>query len=649
MSTAAQRLRDLVAVNRAIVSTLDYDEVLHLVVDKTQELTRADACALLLRNGTDGVRVAASRGIDREAAERFRSPLDEHIHVALREMLGYREEDTFTGVPVIHRGRIQGLLVVYRRGPNQPEPEEEFLVSALADQAAIALEHARLYGEVTRVSAHQARLLETIQSNTSTYLAYLDRDLRFVEANAAYCAVSGCRREDLVGRAYADVFPDAKVTSVLQEVRETGEATELAELRVAATSKSFTEDLWWDWSARPVRNPEGEVEGVVLSAVDVTEKVRARAELEATARRKDEFLAMLAHELRNPLAAISSAVEILRSSFEGVGDESEVRERVRQTAGRQIDHMRRLLDDLLDVSRITRGAVNLRWEKLRLETIVEQAVEATTPLVRSRGHAMNVRNPSEPVHVRGDPDRLVQVVSNLLSNAAKYTPPGGHIEVTTRRGGVNAEVHVRDDGIGIPPDVLPHVFDTFVQADRGLDRTEGGLGIGLTVVERLIEMHGGDVEARSDGQGQGSEFIVRLPALKSATDEQPPHPDHRDASTEGRRILVVEDNRDAADLLALLLRRRGHDVTVAGDGPTALELSLRLKPDVVLLDIGLPGMDGYELARHLRRQSVHPRPRLVALSGYGGDVERERAERAGLDGFLTKPVNGEQLNKLLSI
>ncbi|MFW5924531.1 MAG: ATP-binding protein [Myxococcota bacterium] len=649
MSSAPQRLRDLVAVNRAIVSTLDYDEVLHLVVDKTRELTRADACALLLRNGTNGVRVAASRGIDRDAAERFRSPLDEHIHVALREMLGYREEDTFIGVPIIHRGRIQGLLVVYRRGPDQPDPEEEFLVSALADQAAIALEHARLYGEVTRVSAHQARLLETIQSNTSTYLAYLDRDLRFVEANAAYCAVSGRRREDLVGRAYADVFPDAKVTSALQEVRETGEAAELPELRVATTRKGSTEDLWWNWSARPIRSPEGDVEGVVLSAVDVTEEVRARAELEATARRKDEFLAMLAHELRNPLAAISSAVEILRSSFEEGDEDPAVRERVRQTAGRQIDHMRRLLDDLLDVSRITRGAVNLKWETLRLESIVGQAIEATTPLVRSRNHQVSVRPSGDPVYVHGDPDRLVQVVSNLLSNAAKYTSPGGHIEVTTRRRGESAEVHVRDNGIGIAPDVLPHVFDTFVQADRGLDRTEGGLGIGLTVVERLVQMHGGDVEARSEGHDQGSEFIVRLPALKSASDEESPHSACREATTEGRRILVVEDNQDAADLLALLLKRRGHDVTVAGDGPTALEISARLKPDVVLLDIGLPGMDGYELARHLRRQSMQPRPRLVALSGYGGDAERERAERAGLDGFLTKPVNGEQLNEMLNV
>ncbi|MFW6197524.1 MAG: ATP-binding protein, partial [Myxococcota bacterium] len=584
-----------------------------------------------------------------DAAERFRSPLDEHIHVALREMLGYREEDTFIGVPIIHRGRIQGLLVVYRRGPDQPDPEEEFLVSALADQAAIALEHARLYGEVTRVSAHQARLLETIQSNTSTYLAYLDRDLRFVEANAAYCAVSGRRREDLVGRAYADVFPDAKVTSALQEVRETGEAAELPELRIATTRKGSTEDLWWNWSARPIRSPEGDVEGVVLSAVDVTEEVRARAELEATARRKDEFLAMLAHELRNPLAAISSAVEILRSSFEEGDEDPAVRERVRQTAGRQIDHMRRLLDDLLDVSRITRGAVNLKWETLRLESIVGQAIEATTPLVRSRNHQVSVRPSGDPVYVHGDPDRLVQVVSNLLSNAAKYTSPGGHIEVTTRRRGESAEVHVRDNGIGIAPDVLPHVFDTFVQADRGLDRTEGGLGIGLTVVERLVQMHGGDVEARSEGHDQGSEFIVRLPALKSASDEESPHSACREATTEGRRILVVEDNQDAADLLALLLKRRGHDVTVAGDGPTALEISARLKPDVVLLDIGLPGMDGYELARHLRRQSMQPRPRLVALSGYGGDAERERAERAGLDGFLTKPVNGEQLNEMLNV
>ena len=516
MSTMAERLRELIAVNRAIVSTLDYDEVLHLVVEKTAVFTHADACALLLLDDQNVLRVAASQGIDPEVAGKLAAPLSEHINVAVREMLGYREEDTFLGTPVIHRGHIAGLLVVCRRGHGDPSAEEEYLIGALADQAAIALEHARRYGEVAHVQAHQSRLLESIQSNTTTYLVYLDRRLRFAEANAAYCRASGRPREELLGRSFSEVHTGPELEAALQKVLLRGEPAELHELPEVDGSGAT---VWWDWSVRPICDPDDGVEGLVLSAVDVTEEVRTRAALESASRQKDEFLAMLAHELRNPLSAIASAMELVGADSTG----TTMRTRAREIASRQIDQMTRLLDDLLDVSRITSGRIRLERRRLDLRAVVEQAVEATMPLIGARRHALAVHLPDTPAMVDGDRHRLVQVVSNLLTNAAKYTPPEGHIDVEVRRTDSTFELHVSDDGAGIAPEFLPHVFDLFSQGSRTLDRTEGGLGIGLTVVSRLVKMHGGEVEAHSEGLGRGSEVIARFPALaaRGTTDSAP--------------------------------------------------------------------------------------------------------------------------------
>ena len=513
MTGAAHRLRDLVAVNRAIVSTLDYNEVLRQVVDRARDLTGADACALLLVDAERRVRVVASRGIPPEKAEAVDAPLNERLNTTLCQLLGYNSADYFLGVPVIYQGNIEGLLAIYRRAPAAPEPDEELLVGALADQAAIAIEHARRFGELADISAHQQRLLETIQSNTTTALAYLDHGLRFVEANAAYCAVLRASREELIGRAHGEVFSGTALRPILERVRDRGEPAELREVQVMAADLA-ADRIWWDWSARPIRGRDGAIDALVLSAVDVSEKVRARLELEAAARRKDEFLAMLAHELRNPLAAIHTAVELWREA--GPRDER-MCGRAREAAGRQVAHMTRLLDDLLDVSRITHGKISLEREVLDLGKVVEQAAESVMSLVRAKEHELSLSAPSEPVWVIGDLHRLVQIVSNLLTNASKYSESGGRIELEVGCRDGTAEVRVRDRGLGIPPEALDQVFELFVQSERPLERENGGLGIGLTVVKRLVEMHGGTVSAFSEGPGRGSEFVVRLPALSRPT------------------------------------------------------------------------------------------------------------------------------------
>ncbi len=364
------------------------------------------------------------------------------------------------------------------------------------------------------------------------------------------------------------------------------------------------------------------------------ENARLYQELARNDRRKDEFLAMLAHELRNPLAPIRNAVQLWRLAGPAEGPLGEARDVI----DRQVRHMSRLIDDLLDVSRITRGKVQLRTAPVALAEVVERAVETHRPLIEARGHRLEVRGPEDPIVVDGDPTRLAQIIGNLLDNAAKYTPSGGALSLGAGLEQGRAVVRVRDNGEGISAELLPHIFELFMQAERSLDRSQGGLGIGLTLVKSLAELHGGTVEAHSEGPGKGSEFVVRLPvqapadraAQVTAELGGPPAP---------RRVLVVDDNADAADTLALVLRLRGQRVQVAYDGARALEAAQTFRPDIVFVDIGLPGgMDGFELARHLRA-ACGTTPRLFALTGYGDAESRRRTAEAGFEAHLIKPVD----------
>jgi len=380
-------------------------------------------------------------------------------------------------------------------------------------------------------------------------------------------------------------------------------------------------------------NPE--VTGSVISAYE--------ALLEAD-RRKGEFLAMLAHELRNPLAAIRNAVQILMRSD---GDAPTVRS-ASEILDRQVGHMVRQVDDLLDVSRISQGKIELRKERVDLIPIVNHAIEATSPHFASLFHELTVKLSQEPVYVNGDGVRLAQVVSNLLNNAAKFTDKGGRISLTVQQEGEQAVVRVRDTGIGIATDQLNRIFELFAQVDTSLENARNGLGLGLTLVKNLVEMHGGTVQALSAGVGQGSEFLIRLPLL-SGVSAAPPMPSVvQPLPTIPRRILVVDDSRDSARSLAMLLKLNGHDVHTAFDGLEAVEAAATLELDVILLDIGMPGLNGYEAARRIRHQQRHKNLTLVALTGWGQDEDRRRSEDAGFDSHLVKPVDLAALNKLLA-
>jgi signal transduction histidine kinase len=386
---------------------------------------------------------------------------------------------------------------------------------------------------------------------------------------------------------------------------------------------------------------------------EIAHRKRVEQALKEGDERKDQFLAMLAHELRNPLAPISNAVQIMKA--EGLsGPYFQWSIKVIED---QIKQMTRMVDDLLDVSRITRGKVVLQKEPIDLEVVVDLAVEASRPLIKDCKHELTVVLPPRPIILEVDPARMAQVLSNLLNNAAKYTDEGGEISLSAEQAGREVLIRVRDNGIGIAAELLPHVFDMFTQADQTLSRSRGGLGIGLTLVRSLVEMHNGRVGVHSDGPDRGSEFTVRLPlpAQPDAAQPDAAQPDAADPATNDpgiplprRRILVVDDNRSHATSLGVLLRTMGHQVDEAYDGVTALELARRHRPDVILLDIGLPVMDGYEVARRCREQKDLEQTMLVAMTGYGKEEDRRRSQEAGFNVHLVKPVNLEDLRMLLN-
>jgi signal transduction histidine kinase/CheY-like chemotaxis protein len=378
---------------------------------------------------------------------------------------------------------------------------------------------------------------------------------------------------------------------------------------------------------------------------DITETKAREQELSAANRRKDEFLAMLAHELRNPLAPIRNAVEIMRT----VGSTDDRINKGSDTISRQVQHLVRLVDDLLDVSRVTQGKVLLQREALELTEVISRGIDLARPLIEARHHKLEVRLPPlGELVVEGDATRLAQVIGNLLDNAAKYTDEGGSIHLGATRDNEHVVIRVRDNGVGISPDLLPRVFDLFIQAERSPDRAQGGLGIGLSLVKNLIELHGGTVEARSNGPGNGSEFTVRLPVLQKQWAREATAAEHHVRKLRpNQRVLVVDDNIDAAETLRMLLEMNGHEVRCAHEGARAIELAVDFRPDVALLDIGLPRMDGFELARRLRAHPEMRDTRLIALTGYGQAEDRSRALAAGFDDHLTKPVDPSALEDLI--
>jgi signal transduction histidine kinase len=400
-----------------------------------------------------------------------------------------------------------------------------------------------------------------------------------------------------------------------------------------------------------LQQANGDLERANLALqAEVAERTRAEQALKEADRHKDEFLAMLAHELRNPLAPIRNAVHLMK--MKPLQDPQLLLSR--DIIERQLLQLSRLVDDLLDVSRITRGKINLARQRVELKELVDRAVETVSPAIEGRGHSLEVEIPNRPLAIYGDPMRLTQALGNVLGNAAKYTDKGGQISLRARRRQRDIEITVRDNGIGIVPEVLPCIFDLFTQLDQRGSRPQGGLGIGLALVRQLVEMHGGTVTASSEGPGKGSEFVIRLPlSIERTAEDEPeeqeakPEPPPARAVTQ-RRILVADDNEDARESLATLLSLNGHEVFRAEDGSDAWLTAERHRPDVALLDIGMPRANGYEVARRIRSEPWGRNMVLVALTGWGQDSDRRRSHEAGFDSHLTKPVDPRVLDELLA-
>ncbi len=487
----------------------------------------------------------------------------------------------------------------------------------------------------------QYRLLTENVKDFAIFL--IDVDGKIATWNTGAERITGYADNEAIGKPFALLFQPQDIVNREPE----------KELSIAA-EKGRSEDERWHvrkngtqfWAmgvVTPLWNDGGKLRGYAKIMRDITDRKRAETELADANRRKDEFLAMLAHELRNPLAPILNGVQILRLEK---ATSSSGQEAIAMIA-RQAKHLVRLVDDLLDVSRIKTGKVSLRKQRVEFHTIVDQAVETARPLLDSRKHKFSLSVPKESMWLEADPARLTQVLANLLNNAAKYTEPGGQIQLLAEREGSDMVLRLRDSGIGILPEMLPRIFESYVQADRSIDRAQGGLGIGLTLAKTLVEMHGGKIDAHSEGVGKGSEFIVRLPVVPEVQPLKPEGLEKRQESiTPALRLLIVDDNADTVESLAMLMRLYGHDAMTCFSGPEGLKLALSVERDVILLDIGLPGIDGLEVARRIRTQTT--KLVLIAMTGYGQPEDREKSKEAGFDYHLTKPVDPEKLQQLLA-
>ncbi len=550
------------------------------------------------------------------------------------------------------RTRSGGLVWVHARSAPRPLPTGQVVWEGIiADVTARKRAEADL-ARLTAESERRRRLYEAALSNTPDLVYVFDLGHRFLYANEGLLRMWGKTWDEAIGKNCLELGYEPWHAAMHDREIEQVIATRQPVKGEVPFTGTFGRRIY-EYIFVPVFGGNGEVEAVAGTTRDVTDRkalegtLRDQADqLRQADRRKDEFLATLAHELRNPLAPLRNGLQLLRQA----GDNRAVREQAQAIMDRQLQQMVRLIDDLLDVSRITQGKLRLRRDRVDLASIVQSAIEGSRPFIDSQGHVLTVTLPPEPVYLDADPTRLAQVFANLLTNAAKYTNRSGHIRLTAERDGRDVVVSVKDNGIGIAAEHLSSLFQMFSQVAPALERSQGGLGIGLSLVKGLVEMHGGTVGARSEGLSKGSEFIVRLRVADGSPVPQPPPTDGRDRMTTlpKRRILVAEDNQDTADSLAMLLRVAGHEVHAVHDGQEAVEAAQWFRPDVILLDIGMPKLNGYDACRLIREQPGGRNVVLVALTGWGQDEDRRRSQEAGFDEHLVKPVEPADLEKLLA-
>jgi PAS domain S-box-containing protein len=673
----AGRLRTIVYLNQGPAREWQPGEIslMEEVAERTRELIERGRTEDALRRSEAGW-----RGLFERMAEGF------FVAEAIRDAHGRMSDFRFlevnpafeklTGVPPasavgaavsdVIPGVPQGLIDTYARVVDTGNPEEfEVLVPVLQDRwyearaRRIAPERfSVLFLEITERKLAQLEAARTAE-RYRTLFASIDEgfcilevlfeagqpvDYRFLEVNPAFERQSGLT--NAAGRTIRELVPDIEADYI-----ETYGRVAVGREPIRFESRAEALGRWFDAFAFPVGEPHEHRVGLLFT--DITERKSAQQALierefqlrEADAR-NDEFLATMAHELRNPLAPLRNGLAILSHA----DAHSHAAVRARALMDRQLTHVVRLVDDLLDVSRVSRGKVELKKEPVLLQSLVDAALETSRPALDAAGHTLALDLPTQPLTLAADPVRMAQVLSNLLNNAAKYTPPGGHVGLSARWADTGRiRIEITDDGVGIPQDMLAKVFDLFTQVGSAIDRSQGGLGIGLSLAKGLVELHGGTIAARSPGPGLGSTFCVELPVVRGA--EAAPSPERAQPApvpgAAGRRILVVDDNVDAAETLRMLLELDGHEVQVAHTGTAALQAAVA-QHDVILLDIGLPDVNGYDVAARLRAMPALARTVLVALTGWGGERDRQRAREAGFDHHLSKPVTPEDLRTTLA-
>jgi len=595
--------------------------------------------------GTDKVTVSAN------AAEVFGTPAEANA-IAVQGLMDAVHPDD--------RNRVRSALDTasdggsfryrYRFHPRDGRGERWFETIGRAVNVGGGGGGAHHYAGITIDLTDQMLAQERLQESEARFRAIVDttpgivyvteRDGTSQFVSRSFYEYTGLPVGAASGRGWLTALHPDDIDRVQRLTSHVGSPAGIAEVRYRLRSAEG-QYRWFLDRYRPIVDDAGRVSKWLGTSIDIHDLVTAEQALKDTDRRKDEFLATLAHELRNPLAPIRNALEIVRQAELDRATTT----RVLDMMERQLVQLVRLIDDLLDLSRITRDRIELRRERTTLASVVGNAVETVRPLIAERVHELSLGMPAEEIRLWADPTRLSQIIANLLHNAAKYTDPGGHITLRAERREQELMLWVEDDGIGIPPDLLPVIFDMFRQSPHTVARSLGGLGIGLTLVRRLVELHGGSIEAMSAGSGLGSRFTVRLPLPTAPVATPVPKPTAV-APVPPRRVLVVDDNVDAATSLAELLRHRGHEVRAVFDGSEALEEATRFTPDAVVLDIGLPGMDGYETARRLRQLPGGRHMMIVAVTGWGQDEDRRRSKEAGFDHHLVKPAHPDAIEQL---
>jgi PAS domain S-box-containing protein len=653
-------------VSTRLTQAEDFELLLSEILDAAIEITSSDMGNIQLLAG-DALKIAVQRGFERPFLDFFDCVHDGSAACGTAMQSGGRivvddvaNSSIFAATPALgvmldagaravqstplisRAGRVVGMLSTHwRHAPHRPSEQELFMLDLLARQATDLIER-RQAEEALRESEQRYRLL--FESMDEGYCLIevlfdeLDRpiDYRFLDINPAFERQTGLK--DAAGKLMRELAPQHEQHwfDIYGRIARSGETLRF-ENQAAALGR------WYDVCAFRIGPPELRRVGIVFN--DITERRRSQESLREADRRKDEFLATLAHELRNPLAPIRNALQLMRLAR---GDLATADEAC-SIMERQLQQMVRLVDDLLDASRISRNKLELRKERVELRAVLESALETSRPLIKSAGHFLRTTLPPNPIFLEADSVRLAQVFSNLLNNSAKYTEANGTIDLTAETSDAEVIVRVRDTGVGIPAEKLRCIFEMFVQVDSSRERAHGGLGIGLTLVKQLVEMHGGSVEVHSNGLGQGSEFTVRLPMLHmpSASEAQLPS-NQEPASGARRRIVIADDNRDAASTLALMLKLMGHDVVTAHDGLQAVHEVESFHPDLVLLDIGMPVLNGYDAARRIRQMRDTEQVTLIALTGWAQEEDRRRSKDAGFSDHLVKPVEPTALTRILS-